>query len=60
MAAYATNIMYALLWITLGQGINTLTLIGVSVSQHDIAPKYAGTDNTLLMRCACFIVCGIL
>jgi hypothetical protein len=42
MASHTSTIMRAVIWITLGQGINTLTLIGVSMSQHDIAPKYAG------------------
>ena len=29
-------------WVTLGLGLNALTLAGVSVSQLDIAPRHAG------------------
>ncbi|KAK9694940.1 hypothetical protein K7432_013223 [Basidiobolus ranarum] len=43
LAGYtATSVTTGMIYISLALGFNSLTLIGVSISQLDIAPKYAG------------------
>ncbi|CAG8574357.1 12811_t:CDS:2 [Funneliformis mosseae] len=43
LAAYcASSPFEGIILITIGMGLNTFTLAGVSVNQFDIAPKYAG------------------
>ncbi|CAI2169632.1 3149_t:CDS:2 [Funneliformis geosporum] len=43
LAAYfASTPFEGIILITIGMGLNTFTLAGVSVNQFDIAPKYAG------------------
>lgn len=42
LAACSTNVYLSVLLVAVSKILSTLTLLGANISQHDIAPKYAG------------------